>query len=78
MSACHVSVEVDAGEVVRQLDDDELAMFGLVKSASGEIVAHHEALFYAVERGDCAGAARAAEAIAWAMYGRILTGRVAA
>lgn len=78
MSTCHVSVEVDAGEVVRQLDEYDLAKFGLVKTVPDEIAAHHQALFAAAERGDCTAVFAAAEQIAWAMYGRILTGRVAA
>lgn len=73
-----VSVEVSVGEVLRQLDDSDLESHGLVKASRSEIGAHHEALFAAAERGDCAATFAAAEQIAWAMYGRILTGRAAA
>lgn len=71
-----VSVEVEVDEVIDGLSDDDLRELGLART--DDSAQHHEALFTAVERGDCTAAFAAAEQIAWAMYGRILTGKVAA
>lgn len=71
-----VDLEVPVDEVLDKLTDDELREHGLARVDVAS--QHHEALFAAVERGDCAGAAKAAEDIAWEQYGRILTGRAAA
>lgn len=71
-----VDVEVPVDEVIDQLTDGELREHGLARI--DDSAQHHETLFAAAERGDCAGMTAAAEQIAWEMYGRILTGRAAA
>lgn len=72
----NVTAEVDPDDVLGELNDKDLAEMGLVRAESAH--AEHEALFAAAERGDCAAVVKAAEQIAWTMYSRILTGKVAA
>lgn len=72
----NVTAEVDPDDVLAELGDKDLIEMGLVRASSAH--AEHEVLFAAAERGDCAAVIKAAEQIAWSMYGRILTGKVAA
>ena len=73
-----VNVDVDPDDVLGELNDRDLSDMGLMRVKSEEVAVHHEALFAAAERGDCHAAFAAAEQLAWTMYGRILTGKVAA
>lgn len=72
-----VEVEVDLEDLLLGMSDSELAEIDLVRVIDG-VSQQHEALFFAAERGDCAAVIKAAEQLAWEMYGRILTGKVAA
>lgn len=72
-----VEVEVDLEDLLCGMSDSELQEIDLVRVVGG-VSAIHETLFAAVERGDCTAAFAAAEQLAWTMYGRILTGKVAA
>lgn len=74
-----VTAEVDVGDVLGYLGDDDLAAYGLRKIEAGftpdELRA---ALYQAAESGNCAAMVRAIEIMAWEQDGKILVTRLAA
>lgn len=73
----NVDVDIDMDDLLDDYSDVELATYDLMRVPE-DVARHHQALFAAVERGDCAAAFAAAEQIAWAMYGKIIASKVAA
>lgn len=72
-----IDVDIDVDDVLDRITDADLATYDLMR-VTEDAADHHQSLFAAVERGDFTAAFAAAEQIAWTMYGRILTGRMAA
>lgn len=73
MSTCiRKEIEIDMSDLIGDLGEEEMKSLGIVKLPPEEVAHHHTALFQAVESGDVQSIIRAAENIAWGMYGKIL------
>lgn len=72
MSTISTTVELDVDDILCSIKDEDLEPHGLSRMPESDVQHHHAALFQAVESGDVQSIIRAAENIAWGMYGKIL------